>query len=69
MTCGVHAAEVSREVGATGKRAQRVSVTEIRQRARPDQLTRGPAVSAPIHVAGLREVKTEVGRIGARRPS
>jgi hypothetical protein len=24
-----------------------------RQRARPDQLTRGPAVSAPIHVAGL----------------
>jgi hypothetical protein len=24
MTCGVHAAEVSREVGATGKGAQRV---------------------------------------------
>jgi hypothetical protein len=30
MTCGVHAAEVSREVGATGKGAQRVGVTEIR---------------------------------------
>jgi hypothetical protein len=37
---------------ATDAWAQRVNVTEIRQRARPDRLTRGPAVSAPSPGAG-----------------